>query len=112
VVNLVQPSEYRVTTTGEAAFDISAVPVARLLTGALSRDHEHFRPRQISFTDPHLIDLPKSQKASDIAMSAGNVHLPCDTARIPAAPFGPDPSCPCRSTTCKARELARDLHYS
>jgi hypothetical protein len=41
------------------------------LTAALSRD-QHFRPQQISFTDSRLIDLPKSQKASDIAMFAGN----------------------------------------
>jgi hypothetical protein len=93
-------------------FDISAVPVARLLTAALSRDHEHFRPQQISITNSHLIGLPKSQKAADLAMFAGNVHLPCDAARIPAAQYGLDLPCPCRSSTCKARELACHLHYS
>jgi hypothetical protein len=41
-----------------------------------------------------------------------NVPLPCDAARIPAAHYGLDLSCPCRSTTCNARELACDLHYS
>ena len=54
----------------------------------------HFRPQQISLTDTQLIDLPRSQKASGIAMFAGNVHLPRDAARIPAARYGPDLSRP------------------
>jgi hypothetical protein len=36
----------------------------------------HFRPHQISLTDTQLIDLPRSQKASGIAMFCGDVHLP------------------------------------
>jgi hypothetical protein len=34
-------------------------------------------------------------------MFVGNVHLPCDAARIPAAQYGLDLSCPCRSSTCR-----------
>jgi hypothetical protein len=36
----------------------------------------HFRPHQISLTDTQLIDLPRPQKASGIAMFCGDVHLP------------------------------------
>jgi hypothetical protein len=59
-------------------------------------------------TDTQFID----QSASGIVMFGGDVHLPRDAARIPAAQYGLDLSCPCRSSTCKARELARHLHYS
>ena len=71
----------------------------------LCRDHEHFRPHQISFTDSHLIDRPSTRRE-------GNVDLPSVAARIPAAQSGLDLSCPCGSITCNARELACDLHYS
>jgi hypothetical protein len=54
----------------------------------------HFRPHQISLTDTQLLDLPRSQKASGIAMFCGDVHLPGDAARIPAAQYGPDLSWP------------------
>ena len=45
-------------------------------------------------------------------MFAGTVRLPCDAARIPAAQYGLNLYCPGKSTTCNARELACDLHYS
>jgi hypothetical protein len=48
----------------------------------------HFPPYQISLSDAQLIDLPGSQKASDIAVFAGKVPLPCDADRIPAAQYG------------------------
>jgi hypothetical protein len=84
-VNLVQPSKYRVTTTGEDGFDISFVSVARQWKAALSRKQRHFRQQQISFPGSRLIGVPKSQKISGIARFAGNAQLPCNAARIPAA---------------------------
>jgi len=37
----------------------------------------HVRPHQISLTDIQLIDLPRSQKASGIAMLCGDVARRC-----------------------------------
>jgi len=45
-------------------------------------------------------------------MFAGDVELPREAARIPAAGTALTRLGPCRSTTCNARELACDLHYS
>ena len=45
-------------------------------------------------------------------MFADTALLPCDAARIPAAQYGLNLYCPSKSTTCNARELACDLHYS
>jgi len=49
---------------------------------------------------------------SELSMFGAMCPLPCDAARIPAAQYGLDLYCPCRSTTYNARELACDLHYS
>jgi hypothetical protein len=54
----------------------------------------HFRPPRISLTDTQLLDLPRSRKASGTAMFCGDVYLPRDAARIPAAQYGPDLSWP------------------
>jgi len=73
--------------------------------------HQHFRPQQISFTDPCLSALPKSTKTTVIAMFCWHGHLRAalptygqrSTAKICAAHVD--------STTCNMGELAHLLHY-
>src|SRR5208283_1223915 len=62
--------------------------------------------------DSRAQPAPKPVEGCGIAMFAGNVHLPCDAVRIPAARYGRDLSCPCKSTTCNRWALACDLHHS
>ena len=80
--------------TGVTGFDISGRTRCSPIDGSTQPLATHFRPPQISLTDIQLIDLPRSQKASGIAMFCGDVHLPRDAARIPAAQYGPDLSWP------------------
>src|SRR5208283_1645153 len=62
--------------------------------------------------DSRAQPAPKPVEGCGIAMFAGNVQLPCDAARIPAAQCRRDLSCPCKSTTCNRCALACDLHHS
>ena len=70
-VHFDQRSKVQRTMTGVAGFDISSLSIPLLLTATLSGDREHFRSRNHQ--------RPPTYEVS------GNVHLPRDAARIPAA---------------------------
>jgi len=82
------------TATGLTCFDISGRTRCSPIDGSTQPWPRISARPQISLTDTQSIDMPRSQKASGIAMFDGEVHLPRDAARIPAAQYGPDLSWP------------------
>jgi len=82
------------TATGLTCFDISGRTRCSPIDGSTQPWPRISARPQISLTDTQSIDMPRSQKASGIAMFDSEVHLPRDAARIPAAQYGPDLSWP------------------
>ena len=76
------------------------------------RDHEHFRPQQTSFyrlLSHRPAEMTKGLRHRDVCGHCAPALRRCPHT---GSAERPKPVLPSKSTTCNARELACDLHYS